>query len=282
MRNKRQVFSTKDLMNVGQQSYFYKVNSLSKQDISFVRDMFLSDENEATSSIYERLLFLFRQVELIDNLESDGCHAGIENLKQHYANNLEEEIQSEFESQGSPCLTQLLSGDTSFFKNDESAAHFLNYLCMQYLRTKKHHDALISGVTGINRERVVKCENLIRIVFSLKLSENLYVNRSNYKLVIAKNISDKPFITCDQPVINFLDRKTEQRKQTEEFGLFYPLSPELALFFVEKDFFGSVTEMSFDKTSVEEFNRITLNASHEQVYASSEIYLKSLLVDMDT
>ncbi|WP_322851774.1 DUF4238 domain-containing protein, partial [Vibrio harveyi] len=278
MRNKQHVFSTADLMNVGQKSYFYKVNSLSEQDISFVRDMFLSDVDETVSSIYERLFSLFRHVEQVEKLESDGSDSDIEKLKQHYANNLEEEIQS----QGDPCLTKLLLGDVSFFENDESAAHFLNYLCMQYLRTKKHHDALVSGVTGVNREQIIKCANLIRIVFSAKLAANLYVNRSNYKLVIARNISDTPFITSDQPVVNFLDTKTDQNQQTEEFGLYYPLSPELAVFLVEKDIFGSVLEMSFDKASVEEFNKITLSASHEQVYASSETQLKSLLVELET
>lgn len=282
MRNKQHVFSTADLMNVGQKSYFYKVNCLSEQDISFVRDMFLSDVDETVSSIYERLFSLFRHVEHVEKLESDGSDSDIEKLKQHYANNLEEEIQSEIESQGDPCLTKLLLGDVSFFENDESAAHFLNYLCMQYLRTKKQHDALVFGVTGVNREQIIKCANLIRIVFSAKLAANLYVNRSNYKLVIARNISDTPFITSDQPVVNFLDTKTDQNQQTEEFGLYYPLSPELAVFLVEKDIFGSALEMSFDKASVEEFNQITLSASHEQVYASSETQLKSLLVELET
>ena len=282
MKNKRDVLSTKDLMKVGQQFYFYKVNSLTEQDISFVRDMFLSDVDESVSLIYERLFSLFRHVEQIENFGLDGSDSGIEKLKQHYANNLEEEIQSEIESQGAPYLTQLLSGDASFFENDESAAHFINYLCMQYLRTKKHHDALVSGVTGAHREQIIKCVNLIRIVFSAKLASNLYVNRANYKLVVAKNISDTPFITSDQPVVNFLDNKTEQSQQTEEFGLYYPLSPELAVFLVEKEIFGSVVEMSFDKASVEEFNQITLIASHEQVYASSETQLKSLLVELET
>ncbi|EDL70803.1 DUF4238 domain-containing protein [Vibrio campbellii] len=282
MRNKQHVFSTADLMNVGQKSYFYKVNSLSEQDIRFVRDMFLSDVDETVSSICERLFSLFRHVEQVEKLESDGSDSDIEKLKQHYANNLEEEIQSEIESQGDPCLTKLLLGDVSFFENDESAAHFLNYLCMQYLRTKKHHDALVSGVTGVNREQIIKCANLIRIVFSAKLAANLYVNRSNYKLVIARNISDTPFITSDQPVVNFLDTKTDLNQQTEEFGLYYPLSPELAVFLVEKDIFGSVLEMSLDKASVEEFNQITLSTSHEQVYASSETQLKSLLVELET
>lgn len=282
MKNNRDVFSTKDLMKVGQQFYFYKVNSLTEQDISFVRDMFLSDADESVSLVYEQLFSLFRHVEQVEKLESDGSDSGIEKLKQHYANNLEEEIQSEIESQGDPCLAKLLSGDVSFFKNDESAAHFLNYLCMQYLRTKKHHDALVSGVKGANREQIIKCANLIRIVFSAKLASNLYVNRTNYKLVIARNISDTPFITSDQPVVNFLDTKTDKDQQTEEFGLFYPLSPELALFLVEKEIFGSVLEMSFDKASVEQFNQIMLNASHEQVYASSETQLKSLLVELET
>ncbi|MCG9705082.1 DUF4238 domain-containing protein [Photobacterium damselae] len=274
MRDKKRVFSTKDLMNVGQQSYFYKVNSLTEQDINYVRDLFLSDVSEPTNAIFERLFSLFLKVEQVENFPSDGSHVGIENLKKYYANNLEEEIQSEIELQGDPCLTQLLAGDTSFFNNEKSAAHFLNYICMQYLRTKKHHDALVSGA---NSEQIKKCANLIRIVFSSKLAANLYANRSNYKLVIAKNNSDIPFITCDQPVVNFLDTRLDSSEGTEEFGLYYPISPNLAVFLVKNEIFGSVTEMSFDQLSVERFNQITFNASYEQVYSSSEKQLKDLV-----
>jgi hypothetical protein len=276
MRNKQYVFSTRDLMNVGQKSYFYKVNSLTEQDFSFVRDLFLSDVGESTNAIFDRLFSLFRQVEQLESFQSDGSHAGIENLKKHYATNLEEEIQSEIESQGDPCLAQLLVEDTSFFENDKSAAHFLNYICMQYLRTKKQHDALVSCVTGENRDQIIKCANLIRVVFSSKLAANLYANRADYKLVVAKNTSNVPFITCDQPVINYLDTKRDQSEQTENFGLYYPLSPNLAVFLVENKIFGSVTEMSFDQSSVEEFNQIILNSSYEQVYSSSEKQLRDL------
>ncbi|WP_207219759.1 DUF4238 domain-containing protein [Vibrio vulnificus] len=200
----------------------------------------------------------------------------MENLKKHYANNLEEEIQSDIESQGDPYLTRLLVGDTSFFENEKNAAHFLNYICMQYLRTKKQHDALVSGTIGKNSEQIIRCANLIRIVFSLKLAANLYANRSDYKLVVAKNNSDIPFITCDQPVVNFLDTRLDSSEETKEFGLYYPISPSLAVFLVKNEIFGSVKEMSFDQLSVEEFNQITLNASYEQVYSSSEKQLRDL------
>lgn len=276
MRNKQSVFSTANLMNVGQLNHFYKVNSLTEHDIDFVRDLFLHDVDKTTSSIFEQLFSLFSHVEKLENFKSDGSHKGIENLKRHYANNLEEEIQSEIESQGDSCLTQLLTGDTSFFDTDKGAAHFLNYICMQYLRTKKMQDALLSGLTSANRDQIIKCKNLIRIVFSSKLASNLYVNRSNYKLVIAENISNSPFITSDQPVINFLNTETEQYDQTMNFGLYYPLSPNLAVFLVEKNVFSSRKKMSFNQSLVEEFNQIMFDASHEQIYASSETQLQAL------
>ncbi|MGY0072724.1 DUF4238 domain-containing protein [Vibrio proteolyticus] len=282
MRDKKHVFSTKDLMNVGQQSYFYKVNSLTEQDVNYVRDLFLSNVGESTNAIFDRLFSLFLQVEHVEKLPSDGNHVGIENLKKHYANNLEEEIQSDIESQGEPCLTRLLVGDTSLFENEKSAAHFLNYICMQYLRTKKQHDALVSGAIGKNSEQIIKCANLIRIVFSSKLAANLYANRSDYKLVVAKNNSDIPFITCDQPVVNFLDTRLDSSEETKEFGLYYPISPNLAVFLVKNEIFGSVKEMSFDQLSVEEFNQITLNASYEQVYSSSEKQLRDLASKIKT
>ncbi|MCX9476569.1 hypothetical protein IG551_19305, partial [Vibrio cholerae] len=90
MRDKKHVFSTKDLMNVGQQSYFYKVNSLTEQDVNYVRDLFLSNVGESTNAIFDRLFSLFLQVEHVEKLPSDGNHVGIDNLKKHYANNLEE------------------------------------------------------------------------------------------------------------------------------------------------------------------------------------------------
>jgi hypothetical protein len=79
-------------------------------------------------------------------------------------------------------------------------------------------------------------------------------------------------------VINFLDAIREQSEQTEKFGLYYPLPPNLAVFLVENKIYGSVTDMSFDQSSVEEFNQIILNSSYEQVYSSSEKQLRDLVL----
>jgi len=282
MRNQQHVFSTKNLMSVGQQSYFYKANNVTADDLDFVRALFLSDVSDSTNAIFDRLFSLFRNVEQVEKLESNGSHSGIENLKKHYANNLEEEIQSGIESQGYPYLTQLLAGDTSFFEKEDSAAHFLNFICMQYLRTKKHHDRLITSVTGVNREQIIRCANLIRIVFSTKLGSNLYCHRTEYKVVLVTNNSEVPFITCDQPVVNFMDTRDDQSSETEDFGLYYPISPNLAVFLVEKNIFGSVTKMGLDQTSVEEYNQIMLDASHEQVYSTTEEQLRNLLAETET
>ena len=277
MRNKKNIFSTSDLMNIGQQSYFYKVNKLSPEDIEFVRGMFLSDVSEFVDSVYSRLFSLFLNIEKLDKLKVDSTDDKLETLRKNYANNLEEEIQSEIESQGDKYLGELLNGNTTFFNEEVGAAHFINFICMQYLRTKKHHDNLVNMVTGPDKEKIIKCANLIRIVFSTKLAANLYCNRNKYKLVLATNSSDTPLLTCDQPVVNFMALNTPVGEQVEEFGLYYPISPDKAVFFVEKGMFSSITNMHFDAKTVDEFNNIMVDNSHEQVYSSSEKYLQNFL-----
>jgi hypothetical protein len=270
MRNKKSIFSTTDLMNIGQQSYFYKVNKLTPEDIEFVRTMFLSDISGYVNSVYSRLFSLFSMIEQLDNLEANCSNTDLDSFKKNYANNLEEEIQSDIESQGDIYLERLLGGDITFFKEEEGSAHFINYICMQYLRTKKQHDNLVNKIDGPDKKQIIKCANLIRIVFSTKLAANLYTNRNQYKLVLVKNSSKTPLLTCDQPVINFMAQNTPVGEQVEEFGLYYPLSPDLAVFLVEKEVFGSATSMGFDDKSVAEFNKLMVRNSHEQVYSISE------------
>lgn len=276
MRNKKHIFSTSDLMNIGQQSYFYKVNKLSAEDIEFVRQVFLSDVSEFVSSVYSRLFSLFSMVEQLD--EHQVTDEKLEILKKNYANNLEEELQSEIESQGDKYLNELVNGDTQFFTEEEGSAHFINYICMQFLRTKKQHDNLINMATGPDKDKIIKCANLIRIVFSTKLAANIYGDRDKFKLVLVSNDSGIPFLTCDQPVVNFLALNTPIGEQVDEFGLYYPISPDKAVFLVEKGVFGSVTEMNFDEESVNEFNNIMVQNSHEQVYSVSEEQLQSIRI----
>ncbi|MCW8834523.1 MAG: DUF4238 domain-containing protein, partial [Colwellia sp.] len=273
MRNKKHIFSTSDLMNIGQQSYFYKVNKLSAEDIEFVRQVFLSDVSKFVSSVYSRLFSLFSMVEQLD--EHQVTDEKLEILKKNYANNLEEELQSEIESQGDKYLNELLNGDTQFFTEEEGSAHFINYICMQFLRTKKQHDNLINMATGPDKDKIIKCANLIRIVFSTKLAANIYGDRDKFKLVLVSNDSGIPFLTCDQPVVNFLALNTPIGEQVEEFGLYYPISPNKAVFLVEKGVFGSVTAMKFNEESVKEFNNIMVQNSHEQIYSVSEEQLQS-------
>ena len=149
---------------------------------------------------------------------------------------------------------------------------------MQYMRTKKQQDNLINHVTGPDKNQIIKCVNLIRIVLATKLAANLYSNRNQYKLVLVENKSKTPLVTCDQPVINFLAKHAPVGEQVEEFGLYYPLSPERAVFLVEKKVFGSATSMDFDEKSVAEFNHLMVRNSHEQVYSISEEQLRSFTV----
>lgn len=276
MRNGTHVFST-DLMGVGQKSYFYEVNELAPEDIDYVRDLFLNDVSESVSSIYDRLFSLFSMVEQIDKLAVNDLNSDLAALKTNYAKNLEEEIQSEIESQGDKCLASLLEDDVTFFESEQGAAHFLNYICMQYIRTRKQQEAIVNGFSGAHKDQIVKCINLIRIVFSTKLAANLFADRQNYKLVLVNNTSNVDLLACDQPVINFMSIDTPEGEQVDNFGLYYPISPSKAVFLVERDVFGSTESMGFNEKSVHEYNNMILQSAHEQVYATSEEQLRNVI-----
>ncbi|GHX73058.1 DUF4238 domain-containing protein [Vibrio cholerae] len=277
LRNRASVFSS-ELMGIAQQNYFYKVGKITSDDIEYVKSLLLHDETNTSLEIYDRILKLFSMIELIDRLPDIPEDMELKELKSNYAINLEEEIQSHIEDQGEKCLKSLLEKDTSFFKTKEGAADFLSYICMQYLRTKKQQDSIINGFGNNDKERIINCINLIRIIFSNKLAANLYLNRHEYKVVIAENISMLDFLTCDQPVINFLNIDTPVGKDSVGFGLYYPISPRLAVFFVERSIFGSVENLTFDETTVREFNSMVIASAHEQVYASSKDQLRCFLL----
>lgn len=276
MRNGMQIFST-DLMGVGQQNYFYEVNELTSEDINYVKSLFLGDVSDEILAFYDRLFALFSMVEALEqSARRDEVFVA---LKKNYAKNLEEEIQSEIELQGESCLQSLLDGKIDFFESDQGAAHFINYICMQYLRTKKQQESIVNGFTGLHKDQIVKCINLIRIVFSIKLSTNIFVNRRKYKLILVDNVSEVKFVTCDQPVINFMAVNTPEGQQASEFGLYYPISPICAVFLVERDVFGASKRMTFNEELVNKFNVMMLQSAYEQVYATSEEQLRCLLIN---
>lgn len=138
-------------MKIGQQSYFYKVNELTPEDIEFVRAMFLHDVSGGVNPVYNRIFNLFSMVEQFDQLEIGvSSNTELDSLKKNYANNLEEELQSDIESRGGLYLDRLLDGDIAFFEEEEGSAHFINFICMQYMRTKKQQDNLIKHIAGPN------------------------------------------------------------------------------------------------------------------------------------
>ena len=67
------------------------------------------------------------------------------------SSNLNEDYHSGIESTGAKYLHCLLNRDTSFFETDEESLKFINYLCVQFMRTKKLKEAICMGVTRSSR-----------------------------------------------------------------------------------------------------------------------------------
>lgn len=268
------VFSA-GLMNIGQQRHFYRANSLTASDVTFVKELFVDGLPPSVASVYQSILNMFSLVEYIENLPPGS---DLDALKANYAINLEEEIQCEIESHGLSCLDLLSNGDASFFETEEGAAHFLSFICMQYLRTKKQQERIVTEVSGPEKDRIIKCINLIRVIFSIRLSSNLYCLRENYKLVLVDNVSEIDFLTSDQPVLNIFAVDLQPGQNADKFALYYPITPRCAVFFAEKGLFNSLDYLQFDANTVREHNDLMVRESHEQVYSRTESLLQEYAI----
>lgn len=106
----------------------------------------------------------------------------------------------------------------------------------------------------------------------MAVAHSLYIDRSNFNLVLVDNDTGTPFLTGDQPIINL--QHTHAGKPPEKFELYYPLSPTKAMFFVESS--NKRGDFPFSAVSVNNYNMMIVKNSHEQVFSNSEQYLRNI------
>ncbi|MBU9813495.1 DUF4238 domain-containing protein [Rahnella sp. C60] len=224
-----------------------------------------------------------------------------------------EDIQSAYESKGRVFIRKIIDGECSFYSNENDRIEFFFYIAMQYVRTKNIRESLVKVFSNFDEYSIKMERNVDAVVEHAKknkieinaelakeqvknLSDNLNLyntmaytaissaNELAYAFSVANKLSltilhapsGPKFITGDQPVINLKQNERDEQGNVLEVVLYYPLSQDIAIL-LKKDTEHRVYEENITLEKIRELNGFVFDNSFEQVYASSEEELLSLM-----
>jgi hypothetical protein len=202
-----------------------------------------------------------------DDLNHEKFYEGARVAADEAISNDEEDYLSRMENAFQPHLESLLKGDTSFYGDAVKAGEFITFISIQYLRTKKIREGMADTFNASLKD-FVRLWTIYAHIFSINVSRSFFGAFRGFKIIVAENLTDVPFITGDQPVFN-LHGNPLTRDVPEEMELYYPLSPTKAMFYVKvinNDYPATIT----DSADVEKYNILIAQHAHEQIYGDSK------------
>lgn len=257
---------------VGGEHYFYQLHDLTSEDIALIERLAIVPSREGLQSIHRNFLNAFSFPWVVKNEAqiSGPVDAAIDTLLEEAITNTVEDYHMEVEKSFQPYLASLLAGDTSFYAEPEKAAEFLYDLSVQYFRTKKIKEAVISAGPK-PFENIERVWNILSHVFAVAMGASLFADRSKFKIVLIDNFTSISFITADQPIINL---RSERADKTPPMRLefYYPLSPTKAMLFLEQCSPAGLSSVTMDEAHF--YNLLMAQHAFQQLFSNSEDYLK--------
>ena len=212
--------------------------------------------------------------------------------------NTDEDFFGDYEKDGKEWFARILNGDLNFYypelydveENHDYTERdeFITFVCIQYFRTLEMRGILIRNIQNMIdlSERIkgyefdrtnVRAEHILpqaSWVFFNILS-TAFISR-NAHLTVLKNNTTVPFITSDQPVINL---KYEKNKNPEEFVIYYPITPKVAITINDENrhFSKEIDSKSviddYNHKMVDHFNTYLIGNSKEILSGIVDMYL---------
>ena len=265
-----------NLTGVAAQRDFHKLQPLNPSDIRAIK-ILIGASPPSSRRVHENFI---QMLSTAANMKADTPSYMIgdkdfENFLDEQIINCEEQFQGRIETAAKPILDAIKLRDLSFYFNDKQCMRFLHYMCLQYFRTRAIKERVLDRVIDTAIFDVGKCWNVLRHIFAANVGATLFLERKNRKLLLLENVTEIPFITGDQPIINLCCKATIA-EAPDLLVLYYPLTPQLALILEECDM-----ECGFDlkvsANDVTKLNRAILSASFLQVFGNTECALTSLI-----
>jgi len=272
------VFKT-NLDKIGNIRDFYKLEKLTNDDIEIINHFYFKDMHPEYMKLNIAWIPIFNKVFEIKDLFNS---LGILNKKVNQEfdiliNNLIEEFHAIIESDSVFFLNSLQKNDMSFLNNENSYNKFMYFLSLQYFRTRKRKEAIASTNAASIYPQLIKSWPIVSIILATSMAFTLSLHRDKYRFMFLKT-TDSYFITGDQPVINTFANHNEPRiLRDDEFELYYPITPKLALLITMSDKYKINETKELSEIEVKYYNNKIFLASYEQIYSDKKEILEEFL-----
>lgn len=292
--NKRRLYEIQDL-NDDEKVFFelvmasFRLNDANKNEMRNHIDAYLTP---------------YANKEFVDALKKRAGESANEEMQREYQKidllikeqiaNTEEDFYSDYESDGIRYINDIISGDTDFYyaecaQDNEAVAgdkrqdyierdEFISFICIQYFRTIGMRNILKNNIAGMidmtrghdeykfDRDHIRPESILPHMVWIMQAACSAALSRRNAKLQVIRNDTSLPFVTGDQPVINIKAEAID--KEPEEFVLYYPLSPHVAIMVNGSD--KRKERIIEKKSEVDELNHKMLEHAYEYIVSNNQ------------
>ncbi|WP_082113651.1 DUF4238 domain-containing protein [Chromobacterium vaccinii] len=253
---------------------FYKVSRLNNSQTIYLKKFFSFGNNETLDKNHHSFIDMVQApYQIMEIAKKTLTQEEINEHLNNYSLNALEDYHAKIEASFAPYLKQALQKDTRFYLSDDSCIDFLHYICTQYMRTKGIKEKTIQANINSNLPDLTPMWNMMIHMFAVNIGWSLFAERQRRKLVIIENNTNTPFITGDQPAINI---KAKETNQQDEFSIYYPISPSLALILCEVNQDPTYPEHGISALQVSELNQRIVRASYKQIFSHSKEYLETI------
>lgn len=269
-----------NLEGVAQERYFYKLKELTSEDLNFIKVFAIDQARPHLQKLHKNFIEDYGLVfKLRKRVEKVGSSLEIDKELDEAIHNLEEELHSGIETAGHDYLECILKEDLSFYSDVDKSAQFLYFLAVQYMRTKRMKQTVFYTIKKLNPSYEAQFErtwNLLSHIFAINIGASIYAERSKFNMILLKNDSPKEFITADQPVVNSCVQDGSPTPP-EKVELYYPVSPRLAVLITEDEKKAGMKCSDLCEDDVNLYNKLMVENSLEQLYATSLSALKEYM-----
>lgn len=271
-----------NIKNVGRQRDFYKLEELTENEIRILKKLFIdSVPDTELKKLHLGWLRIYGLVPALVRLinETQSINQEDKKLLDITLHNIEEDFHSKMEDAHLPDLASMIEKDLSFYENDERRIHFLNFICLQYFRTKKFLDRMrcVFNDAGRGIMDTKKAAGFMRMFGAANVGASIFREKSLWKLVLLQNQSNIPFITCDQPVMNTYAYGKPTEAHVDDLEFYYPITPELSVLLTRDKHYSYTDKTDVEDLQVNGYNALAVDTSHEQTYGNQKQVLEDLL-----
>ena len=273
--NNKKVCKNTDVFDILRDKDFYQLYPLNKLELFLLENMFAKSNQNAVMKANEAIVSMAHHISLAGQIVHPD-NKEFTNLQIQSG----ETIQTEIEKMGIEAIERLRERDISWLNDVDKKTDFLIFICTQYFRTKSMKDRQLATLKDQSELTIKyfkkefnddndysldwnKIYNYGCICLAHKVSFNLLAKNIKFKLIKSKNVR---FIVSDQPVYNAGDDKAN------EFILFYPISPNLALM-------GSIEYQNNEVVDVDD-NEV-LNHNNNTLKHAHNFFMGKERIDVD-